>query len=158
MKSTLLIFSALFLFTRCQQDDIPQAGAGVINQQFEIELHKTVTLRSTTGESTQNSLGTIEFSHLDESRCPANAMCMRQGAAVTSFVLRVPEKPEAQTIRMFIGDFMTNDPRGIRNRTADTVAVELANKARYQLILKQVQPYPGTGSGTPKATLLVKQQ
>jgi hypothetical protein len=59
---------------------------------------------------------------------------------------------------MFIGDFMPNDPRNKRNVTADTVTVQLADKANYRLILKKVAPYPGTSEDIPKATLLLERQ
>ena len=158
MKSLLVIASTLLLLSRCQQDDIPVNGTGIISQQFEIELHESLVLKSSTDEDENNKLGEITFSHLDESRCPANAMCIRQGAAVTTFKLTTQPGAETQTVRLFIGDFMPNDPRNKRHLSADTVAVQLANKAKYRLILKQVAPYPGTSENTPKATLLLERQ
>jgi hypothetical protein len=158
MKLPVLIASTLFLLFRCQQEDISANGTGIINQQFEIRLHESLVLRSSTGPDEGNRLGEIAFPHLDETRCPANAMCIRQGAAVTTFSLTTEPGSEPQTIRLFVGDFMPNDPRNKRNRTADTVSVQLANKAYYRLILKKVQPYPGTSGETPRATLLLERQ
>jgi hypothetical protein len=162
MKWLLFAVSSLFLFSRCQQDAIPATGTGIINQQFEIALHETLVLKSSIRNNEENRLGQIAFSHLDESRCPANAMCIRQGAAITTFTITTGPGAEAQTVRMFVGDFMPNDPRNKRNLTADTVAVQLANKAHYRLILKKAAPYPGTTSPDrpliPKATLLLEMQ
>jgi hypothetical protein len=158
MRFLLLVASTLFLFSRCQQDAIPANGTGIINQQFELALHDKLVLKSSTQQEVNNKLGEIAFSQLDESRCPANAMCIRQGAAVTTFKITTDPGAEAQTVRMFVGDFMPNDPRKKRNLSADTVAVQLANKAKYRLILKKVAPYPGTGTDTPKATLLLEMQ
>jgi hypothetical protein len=158
MKSLFVITSTLLLLSRCQQDEIPVNGTGIINQQFEIALHESLVLKSSTRPDENNRLGKITFSQLDESRCPANAMCIRQGAAVTTFSISTGPDDEVQTIRLFIGDFMANDPRNKRNLSADTVAVQLANKAKYRLILKNVSPYPGTGEDTPKATLLLEMQ
>jgi hypothetical protein len=61
-------------------------------------------------------------------------------------------------VRLFIGDFMPNDPRNKRDQTADTANIDLgaATTQKYELILKQVTPYPGTSTTLPKATLLLK--
>jgi hypothetical protein len=158
MKSLFLLASILLLFSRCQRDDVPATGTGIINQQFEIALHESLVLRSSIQHDEGSKLGTIEFSHLDESRCPANAMCIRQGAAITTFKITTEPSDEPQTVRMFIGDFMPNDPRNKRNVTADTVTVQLADKANYRLILKKVAPYPATSEDIPKATLLLERQ
>lgn len=152
MKTVFLLLSATLLFNRCQKEEMVKQNAGALNQEFEIALHDKVQLK---GNDETNALGSIEFIHLDESRCPANAMCIRQGAAITSFRIARASTAEPQTIRMFVGDFMPNDPRNKRNLSADTVAIQLNNTA-YQLILKQVVPYPGTSEDTPKATLVLK--
>ena len=158
MKSLFLIASTLLLLSRCQQDDIPAIGTGIINQQFELGLHESLVLKSSTKDAEAPPLGQITFTHLDESRCPANAMCIRQGAAITTFQITTEPSAEARSFRLFVGDFMPNDPRNKRNLTADTVAVQLASKARYRLILKKVAPYPGTGEENPRATLLLEMQ
>ena len=158
MRSLFLIASTLLLLSRCQQDDIPATGTGIINQQFVLGLHESLVLKSSTKDAEAPPLGQITFSHLDESRCPANAMCIRQGAAITTFKITTEASAEVQSFRLFVGDFMPNDPRNKRNLTADTVAVQLADKTQYRLILKKVAPYPGTGEENPRATLLLERQ
>lgn len=156
MKSLLVIASSVLLLSHCQHEDISENRMAIFQQQFEIALHETLTLKGSTQPDENNQLGEITFSHLNESRCPANANCIRQGAAVTTFSITSGPGAEPQTIRLFIGDFMANDPRNKRNLSADTAEVQLADKSRYRLILKNVSPYPGTGGGTPKATLLLE--
>jgi hypothetical protein len=146
-----LFACAGLLFIQCQSQKPPTAAVNILNREFRIDLNQTQIL---TGEN-KKPLGEITFTHLDESRCPANVMCVRQGAAVASFALQTAES-EKQNVRLFIGDFMANDPRNRRNRTADTVKVQLKDKAQYQLILKEVMPYPGTSDEVPKATILIK--
>lgn len=153
----LAIASTLFLFSGCQQDYVPATGTGIINQQFELALHESLALKGSTRQEENSRLGEITFTHLDDSRCPANAMCIRQGAAITTFKVTAPGA-EPQTLRLFVGDFMPNDPRKKRNQTADTVAVQLANQLNYRLILKKVAPYPGTSEERPRATLLLERQ
>ncbi|MGV3503309.1 MAG: hypothetical protein ACO1O1_06345 [Adhaeribacter sp.] len=159
MKSLLsfAFASLLFFFASCQQDALPATGTGIINQQFELALHQSLVLKGSTRQEENSRLGEITFRDLDESRCPANAMCIRQGAAITTFQITAPGA-ETQTVRLFVGDFMPNDPRNKRNQTADTAAVQLANQTSYRLILKKVAPYPGTSQETPKATLLLERQ
>lgn len=166
MKPFFLMAGVLLLLSGCRKEQLAVKAAGtmnqhaeaIINQQFEIKLNESLVLKSSTNDQENNTLGVIEFSVLNDSRCPANAICMRQGAAVTTFKVTGEAGTASQSLRLFIGDFMANDPRSTRNRTADTVVVQLANKARYQLILKKVTPYPGTSQETPKATLLLEKQ
>ena len=158
MKTAFLFVSSLLLLIKCQKDESDTVGPANLDQEFEIALNESVKIKGSSDAEEGQDIGTIEFSHLDESRCPANAMCIRQGAAVTTFRIFTNAFKEAQTVRLFIGDFMANDPRGIRNRTADTVAVQLASKAKYILILKKVSPYPGTSDNTPKAMVTVKME
>ena len=152
----LAFASTLLLFSGCQQDYVPANGTGIINQQFELALHESRVLKGSTRQEENSRLGEITFSHLDDSRCPANAMCIRQGAAITTLKIRATNA-ETQTVRLFIGDFMPDDPRKKRHQTADTAAVQLA-RVNYRLILKKVAPYPGTSEEQAKATLLLERQ
>jgi hypothetical protein len=151
MKNILLLTGAALLVSQCQPKRIPQSAAVLPNQEFRINLNQTINLT----DSRKTALGKITFTHLDESRCPANAMCVRQGAAITTFTIG-PGNGEKQKVRLFIGDFMPDDPGIRRNRTADTAVVQLKNKTTYQLILKAVLPYPGTSAEAPAATLVLK--
>lgn len=159
MKSLLSVTltSIIFFFSGCQQDSVPAMGTGIINQQFELALQQSLVLKGSTRQEENSQLGEITFSQLEESRCPANVICVRQGAAVTTFKITAPGT-ETQTVRLFVGDFMANDPRKRRSRTADTATVQLASQGSYRLILKQVAPYPGTREDTPKATLLLERE
>ncbi|GEO07419.1 hypothetical protein AAE02nite_50830 [Adhaeribacter aerolatus] len=146
MKKNLLLGVAVFLLSHCQPKFISQTTSGNLPEAFKINLNQTVTLNG--------NLGDITFSHLDDSRCPANAVCVRQGAAIASFTIQT-KNTEKQTVRLFIGDFMPNDPRNKRSQTADTLAIQLRNNS-YQLILQEIMPYPGTTTEIPKATIIIK--
>ena len=151
MKNILLLVSAGLLLTHCQTPKIAAATPGILNQEMQISLNQKITLR----DDNKKDLGEITFMHLDESRCPANVRCVRQGAAVTTFSVQT-NLAENQNIRLFIGDFMANDSRNRRNLTADTVVVQLNDKNRYQFILTAVVPYPGTSDEAVAATILLK--
>jgi len=148
MKNFLLLTGAVLCW-QCGPKEIPQAQIDMPDKAFLINLDQTVPLMG----AGKIKLGEITFTDLQDSRCPADAMCIRQGAAVTTFRVTTPGNGETQIVRLFIGDYMPNDPRNKRNLTADTVTVSAGENTPYQLILKQVAPYPGTGQETPQATL-----
>src|SRR5687768_15731924 len=104
MKNILLLASAGLLLTQCQTPKIAAATPGILNQEMQISLNQKITLR----DDNKKNLGEITFMHLDESRCPANVMCVRQGAAVTTFAVQTNGLGN-KNIRLFIGDFMAND-------------------------------------------------
>jgi hypothetical protein len=151
MKNILVLATSGLLLTQCQNPKIAAATPGILNQEMQISLNQKITLR----DSNKKDLGEITFTNLDESRCPAHVICVRQGAAVTTFVLQT-NLAENQNVRLFIGDFMANDSRKRRNLTADTVVVQLNDKNRYQFILTAVVPYPGTSNEAAAATILLK--
>ncbi|PIQ20515.1 MAG: hypothetical protein COW65_14570 [Cytophagales bacterium CG18_big_fil_WC_8_21_14_2_50_42_9] len=149
MKYFSLLAGAVLFLSQCQSKEIPQADIPLTDTEFRIKLHQTVPLMA----NNKTEAGEITFMELNDSRCPADAMCIRQGAAVTTFRVTLPQNQETQIVRLFIGDFMPNDPRNKRNLTADTVTISSGNNTHYRLMLQQVGPYPGTGQETPQATL-----
>lgn len=153
MERIFLLIGLTSFLTQCQPVALPQTDAGVLNQEIKIGLNQTVTLKENnrTGDS---YLGKIKLVQLEDSRCPAHTTCIRQGAVITSLEIATPV--DAQVVRLFIGDMMPNDGRNKRNLTADTLLVALKDKVPYQLILKDVLPYPGTSEDAPRAVLLVK--
>jgi hypothetical protein len=154
MKSVFWLLGIMGFLAQCMPAAQSQPTAGLVNQEFKIALNQTVTLK----EKNRNGhtiLGKIKFVKLEDSRCPVHTNCIRQGAAITSLEIATPI-PETQTVRLFIGDMMPNDSRNKRNVTADTLLVELKDKVQYQLILKDVLPYPGTSEAGLQAVLLVK--
>jgi len=149
MKNIILLTAALLLLGKCRPKEIPQAVMQMPDKAIQISLNQTVPLMG----KNKTKVGEITFTDLNDSRCPADAMCIRQGAAITTFRVTTPGNGETQMVRMFIGDYMPNDPRNKTNLTADTVTISAGDNTPYQLILKQVTPYPGTGPETPQATL-----
>ncbi len=89
---------------------------------------------------------TLTLQKADDSRCPLNATCIRQGSVVTH--LRVQDaQGNAATKILYLGDALTApEDRGVRE--ADTVLVALGSKS-YRLVLTEVQPYPNTSDPNP---------
>lgn len=97
-----------------------------------------------------HSLGglTLQLQKVEDSRCPMNAMCIRQGSAVTTFLVKDAQGQSA-TKQLYLGEaLLAPNDRG--NRSADTVTVALGDK-NYQLILRDVHPYPNTSDANPPA-------
>ena len=152
MKNLILLTGAVLLLGQCQPKAMPQVDSKRPEKAFQIDLEQTIPLKGVF----KIDLGEITFIDLNDSRCPADAMCIRQGAAVTTFRVATPANSKTQLVRLFIGDYMPNDPRNKRNLTADTVIIAAGNNTQYLLILKQVTPYPGTGKEIPQATIALQ--
>jgi len=153
MRNMILLTATVLLLGQCGTKEIPQAGMQMPDLEIQLSLNQTVPLMG----KDKTEVGEITFADLQDSRCPASAMCIRQGAAVTTFRVTTPINGETQLVRLFIGDYMPNDPRNKRNLTADTVTISAGSNTPYQLILKQVTPYPGTGTEDAQATIMLKQ-
>ena len=154
MRKIIWFFAAMFLVGACHKKEVLQLSSGPFNQEWELNVNEKIEIK----DNKELAGATITFLNLNDSRCPANAMCIRQGAAITTFEITTPNPKETIKVRLFIGDFMPNDPRNKRNQTADTANLNLGTNPtqKYELILKQVLPYPGTSTEPPKATLVLK--
>ena len=160
MKTLFAALLMLTVFTQCTKEGTPVTGRGRLNQDVDVTLHQTVELvGSTTDENPQPDKVRVTFEDLNESRCPMNAMCIRQGAAVTQFRLE-RNSQQSLPVTLVIGEALPTDTRKLRSRSADTTLVTVDN-ARYQVILKTVLPYPCAGcpnQETPKASIRVMAQ
>ncbi|WP_207433923.1 hypothetical protein [Sabulibacter ruber] len=89
---------------------------------------------------------TLTLQKAEDSRCPMNAMCIRQGSVITQVQVKDAQGNNATKI-LYLGDALTApENRGVRS--ADTVNVALGSKT-YRLILTEVQPYPNTSDPNP---------
>lgn len=157
MKSLAASLLIISLFTRCVKENTPVSGYGSFTRETVITLHQTLELGGSTDNNPTPDKVRVTFAELNDSRCPLNAMCIRNGSAVTHFWLE-RNNERSQPVELVLGEALPTDTRPLRHRTADTMLVTVA-KARYQVILKAVLPYPCTScpdQGTPQATIQVK--
>lgn len=156
MKCYLAPLLALLLFARCTKEELPAAGQGNLNRDIDIALNETVELsKEEKGNNGENKVR-VHLAEINDSRCPMNANCIRYGSAVARFWLE-QDKEKSPTVALVIGEALPDDPRKLRNRTADTTLITVAN-TQYQVILKNVTPYPCTGcpnQETPRAHIVV---
>ncbi len=91
------------LFTQCQKEEIPLSEKSsetiILPQEFKIALNQTFVIRS---NNQQEEIGRIQFVQLEESQCPANAMCIRQGSAVTHLKIISTKATDAKTVRYLL--------------------------------------------------------
>lgn len=155
----LIAFLLLLALPKCTQEETSVASRGSLNQEITITLHETIQLTGNSAENFRADKLRVTFTELNDSRCPLNAMCLRAGSAVTQFRLERGQG-QASPVPLVIGDALPTDTRQLRHRAADTVLVSIAH-ATYQVILKQVTPYPCTScpdQPTPQATIQVRAQ
>lgn len=118
------------------------------------ELNKPFSLAK--GESTQLAVGTSEtpstdkltfrLTDLADSRCPANVQCVWAGEARTAVELELNGQKGQATLKL-------NGDR--KQGTSDSTSVALGSRS-FVVVLRDVQPYPGTSTDTPRATFVVK--
>jgi hypothetical protein len=89
---------------------------------------------------------TFRLTDLTDSRCPANVQCVWAGEAKTAVELELRGQ-KAQTTLKLGGD----------RKSADSDSVNVAVGGRsFTVLLREVQPYPGAGTDTPRATFVVR--
>lgn len=157
MKCYLAPLLALLLFTRCAKEELPVVGQGNLNRDVDIALNETVELAKAKRGNTHNVR--VHLAEINDSRCPMNVNCIRYGSAVARLWLE-QDQEKSPTIALVIGEALPDDPRKLRNRPADTTLVTVAG-TQYQVILKNVTPYPCTGCPnpeTPRAHVVVTAQ
>ncbi|MFB9861810.1 hypothetical protein [Rufibacter immobilis] len=140
MKNSVFFLAAGLLLTGCAHTE----NLGTTEQQEVTALGMALSLPLQKPVAVQDM--TLQLLKVEDSRCPMNAMCIRQGSAVTHVQVKDQKGNEATKI-LYLGDALTvPEDRGIRS--ADTVQVLLGGKP-YQLILTEVQPYPNTSDARP---------
>ncbi|CCH52756.1 hypothetical protein BN8_01778 [Fibrisoma limi BUZ 3] len=93
---------------------------------------------------------TLQVEKIEDSRCPANVVCIRYGNVNVSYTLS--QETESRQGILCLGD-CGNGPQ----KTRDSTLVQLGSD-RYQLVLTEVRPYPGTSpvEVKPEAVIQVK--
>ncbi|WP_420151674.1 hypothetical protein [Spirosoma sp.] len=89
---------------------------------------------------------TVQATRIEDSRCPANAICIRYGSANVEFVLE--KGSDRQSGTLCLGEC----GQGLKN--ADTTTIQLGG-SNYRVVLSEVRPYPGTSTpdAKPEAVL-----
>lgn len=89
----------------------------------------------------------VQVTSIQDSRCPANAVCIRYGSADVAVVLQ--KGNEQQTGSLCLGEC----GQGIKVK--DTTTIQLGD-IRYQIVLSDVRPYPGTSSPDTKPEAVIQ--
>ena len=78
----------------------------------------------------------LSFDSVADSRCPANALCIRAGEVVVDLAIN-----DTQKITMCLGDCHQVQPSKYRGMVSqDSLEVSVQNQ-KYLFVLKQVSPY-----------------
>ncbi|MBD2755593.1 hypothetical protein [Spirosoma validum] len=89
----------------------------------------------------------VQVTSIQDSRCPANALCIRYGSAKVGFILA--NDNEQQTGDLCLGEC----GKGLKDK--DTTAVQLSGTT-YRVVLSEIRPYPGTGSPDVKPEAVIQ--
>ncbi len=110
----------------------------------------TVKAGGGTGIPKNRNLVTLVANKIEDSRCPANAICVWEGAAFGTFTFKDDHKEQAIDLCLS-GCTVVAKPK-IQNITL--------NNIDYTVELVSITPFPGTTSGneTTKATILIKRK
>ncbi len=140
IKWFLLILPALVMM-RCDDDNTP-----ALNRDFELREDQLITIQS----EQQDDYVEVTVLEILESRCSADASCIRHGEAEVKVSVSGLEEI-AKTLDLCIGDCFQRNQGFIE---VDTVEVELDHKP-YAVILSDVTPYPSYATrNDPKAAVL----
>lgn len=134
-KKTLsgLLFVGTFVFAACQHANTDPTD------QVSLGLHQSARIGTDV---------TVRVDSIQESRCPANATCIWAGQAKVKMLLSANQ--DSTTVRLSLGA----DP-GSTNKRPDSTNVTLSSQT-YKVILREVNPYPGTQSGNQPQTAVVQ--
>ncbi|AUD05703.1 hypothetical protein CWM47_29990 [Spirosoma pollinicola] len=89
----------------------------------------------------------VRVDSIQDSRCPLNVTCIWAGQAKVKFLLS--KDTDSTAVRLSLGA----DP-GSSNKRPDSTTVSL-NSERYKVILREVNPYPGsTTTNQPQTTVV----
>ncbi len=121
----------------CQQDTT------ITTPQFDKPVSLSVNGSARVGQDVL-----LQVSKIEDSRCPANALCIRYGNANVAFSLN--NSAARQTGTLCLGECA-----GKGMQVSDSTSVQLGSD-RYRVILTDVQPYPGTTSSDTKPTAIMR--
>lgn len=130
--SGLLIVGSLF-FSACKSSDTTPSDS------ISVGLYQSGRLGSAI---------VVRVDSIQDSRCPFNADCIWAGQAKVKLLLT--KNSDSAVVRLSLGA----DP-GSTNRRPDSTSVSLMNE-RYKVILREVNPYPGSLSTPQPQTAVVQ--
>ncbi|GAB2560156.1 hypothetical protein [Spirosoma aerophilum] len=90
----------------------------------------------------------VRVDSIQDSRCPVNAYCIWAGQAKVKLLLK--KDSDSTAVRLSLGA----DP-GSSNKRPDSTTVSLKSE-NYKVILREVNPFPGTTSSTQPQTAIVQ--
>jgi hypothetical protein len=144
MKTLLRTFiffatGCLLLASTCKKDTLSNPENVQLNTSFEVPLNGNIFIDSESIELSVNEITDV--------RCPVDVQCFWAGNAKVELSMEAGNT--GKQLSLCIGQCDT------RYQKTDTVGVEHQDKS-YNLILTEVKPYPGTGSGKKSAVFILQ--
>ncbi|WP_080057558.1 hypothetical protein [Spirosoma aerolatum] len=133
-KLSGLLFVGTLVFAACQHANTDPTD------QVSLGLHQSARIGSDV---------TVRVDSIQDSRCPANATCIWAGQAKVKMLLS--NDRDSTTVRLALGA----DPGVSNNKRPDSTNVTLSSQT-YKVILREVNPYPGTTPSNQPQTAVVQ--
>lgn len=130
------LFAAAILFVACTNSS-PLETPSPANQ---VKLAQNQSGRLSSGVM-------VKVDSLDDSRCPPNAYCIWSGNVILRAALT--KDTDTKSVRLVLGPDLQNPT----NKRPDSTGVVLAGTT-YKVVLREVTPYPGSGTAEPKQALV----
>ncbi|MBC7891962.1 MAG: hypothetical protein H7Y12_07125 [Sphingobacteriaceae bacterium] len=145
-KSTFVLLALALLSQACQCESYTLSDLGkpfslAKGESRQLALDGVETSAKPTGDKL-----TFRLVDLADSRCPANVVCVWAGEATTNVELELNGQKAQATLKL-AGD----RKQGVSDSTNVTVGTR-----SFTVLLRDVLPFPGTSSETPKATFVVR--
>ena len=128
-----LFIVGVILFSACKSSETNPTD------RVSIGLHQSARLGSDV---------VVRVDSIQDSRCPVNVYCVWQGVAKAK--LRLSKDSDSSIVRLMLGAYPANKPK-----RADSTGVTLHNQL-YKVILREVNPYPGTSANGQPQTAIVQ--
>ncbi|MGR3812072.1 hypothetical protein [Jiulongibacter sp. NS-SX5] len=133
MKTAITIFGFLLTLVSCQKQEVH-----VFSGSYSLEEGETIT--------ENGNAFIIKANQIQDSRCPANANCIRAGEAILSYDITINQ----QTFKDQSLCLMCTPEMGIPEFMVYTV-----NGIDQTLTLKEINPFPTTTNTSEPKTALV---
>ncbi|MFN8357360.1 MAG: hypothetical protein U0Y10_23085 [Spirosomataceae bacterium] len=147
MKKIAMLALVAVTFVQCSKEETQPSLS--LNETIKLKVGQSASLPEVNPELT------LKLNGAQDSRCPANAMCIWAGNAVAKFSLS--DKQSSKEVELWLGDYRGAAGAPGTFKTADSTDVTLGSKS-YRLILKEIGPYPTTTNGDEikDATVILK--
>ncbi len=133
LQAIIVLLIVLTAFQACKK----QNGEGASGT-YNLKLNETTTI------PTGGSEGTITVTGINDTRCPANAICITLGSAIVN--VKINDKDGEKTLTLNLND---------STRPENDAIITTINDVRYFIKVTAVNPFPDTSNTSQPKTVTI---